>query len=310
MRLWQFGRLQGKKIKIDQELGDPLGLVNGSQVFSTMFRYDYKATSSYEIVLSTFGPQNYQQLCQLTIYMIDRPGACAQASKFLADRNVDILNSVSLSMISGVAMTWKMLADLSYYGDPAELKGEFEAQKKQHPSSLDKVDTLEISVSRISDRYSKGAAAGSKMVKTKQVKRKQKVPTVIQNNEFELPEEFLAELKDVKDGQPLMLVGDLDSFVLSMTMLDPSAKLVSASFVIPDKPGAINRVVEMLAKHNVNVVSLYTEVLVYYESMTLDIVVDVSKCDLALPDLRTSLEEVLSQQKGKYWVESLEPIGL
>lgn len=310
MRLWQFGRLQGTKIKIDQELGDPLGLVNGSQAFSTMFRYDYGEKSSYEVVLSTFGPENYRQLCQVTICMIDRPGACAQAAKFLADRNVDILNSVSLSMISGVAMTWRMLADLSYYGEPEELKAEFEAQKKQKPSSLDKVDALEISVSRISDRYSKGAAAGSKAVKTKQVKRKQKVPTVIQNNEFELPSEFLAELKDVKDGQPLMLVGDLDSYVLSITMMGPSAKLVSASFVIPDKPGAINRVVEMLAKHNVNIVSLYTEVLVYYESMTLDIVVDASRCDLAIPDLRSSLEGVLSQLKGRYGVESMEPIGL
>ncbi|WP_019176240.1 hypothetical protein [Methanomassiliicoccus luminyensis] len=310
MRLWQFGRLQGKKIKIDKELGDPLGLVNGSQVFSTMFRYDYGGASSYEIVLSTFGPENYRQLCQLTIHMIDRPGACAQASKFLADRNVDILNSVSLSTIPGVAMTWRMLADLSYYGEPEELRSEFEAQKKQRPSSLDKVDTLEMSVSRISDRYSKGAAVGSKVVKTKQVKRKQKAPTVIQNDEFELPAEFLAELKDVKDGQPLMLVGDHDSYVLSVTVMDPAAKLASASFVIPDKPGAINRVVDMLAKHGANVVSLYTEVLVYYESMTLDIVVDVSKCDLPLPDLRTALEGVLSQQKGRYWVESMEPIGL
>ncbi len=67
--------------------------------------------------------------------MIDSPGACAQVSKFLSDRNIDILNSVSLSIISNVCMVWKMLADLSYYGEPAELLTDFEALKKSNLGS-------------------------------------------------------------------------------------------------------------------------------------------------------------------------------
>jgi len=310
MRLWQFGRLQGRKIKIDEELGQALGLVNGSEVFSTMFRYDYSGRSSYELVLSTFGPENYRQLCQLTIHMIDKPGACAQASKFLADRNVDILNSVSLSTISGVSMTWKMLADLSYYGEPADLKAEFDALKKGRSSTVDMVDTMDIQISHIADRYNKGAAADSKTVKTKQIKRKGKLPTLIANNEFEVPEEFLAEVKEIRDGQPLMMVGDMDSYVLSITLMDQKAKLVRASLVIPDKPGAISRVAEILAKHSVNIVSLQSEVLVFYESMTLDIIADVSRCDLDVEKLRSSLEEVLALQKGKYFVDELQDITL
>lgn len=310
MRLWQFGRLRGNKIKIDEELGQALGLVNGSQVFSTMFRYDYNSLSSYELVLSTFGPENYRQLCQVTIHMIDRPGACAQASKFLAERNVDILNSVSLSTISGVSMTWKMLADLSYYGEPAELRAEFDGLKTTRSSTVDMVDTMDIQISHIADRYNKGAAADSRTVKTKLIKRKYKVPTLISNGEFEVPEEFLAELKDVKDGQPLMMVGDMDSYVLSITLMDAKAKLVRASLVIPDKPGAISRVADIMGKHNVNIVSLQSEVLVFYESMTLDIIADISKCDLDTEKLRTSLEEVLALQKGKYFVDDLQTITL
>ncbi len=310
MRLWQFGRLRGNKIKIDEELGQALGLVNGSQVFSTMFRYDYNSSSSYELVLSTFGPENYRQLCQVTIHMIDRPGACAQASKFLAERNVDILNSVSLSTISGVSMTWKMLADLSYYGEPAELKAEFDGLKKSRSSTVDMVDTMDIQISHIADRYNKGAAADSRTVKTKLIKRKHKVPTLISNGEFEVPEEFLAELKEVKDGQPLMMVGDMDSYVLSITLMDAKAKLVRASLVIPDKPGAISRVADILGKHNVNIVSLQSEVLVFYESMTLDIIADISQCDLDTEKLRASLDDVLALQKGKYFVDDLQAIAL
>ncbi len=310
MRLWQFGRLHGNKIKINEELGQALGLVNGSQVFSAMFRYDHNGSTSYELVLSTFGPENYRQLCQLTIQMIDKPGACAQASNFLADRNVDILNSVSLSNISGVSMTWKMLADLSYYGEPSELKAEFDSLNKARSSAVDLVDTIDIEVSHIADRYNKGAAAGSKTVKTKPIKRKHKTATIISHDEFEVPQEFLDEIKGLKDGQPLMFVGDMESYVLSITFLEPEAKLVRLSLVIPDKPGAIARVADTLGKHNINMVSLQSEVLVFYESMTLDIIADVSKSTVEEGKLRSSLEEVLALQKGRYFVDEIENIVL
>lgn len=310
MRLWQFGRLHGNKIKIDEELGQALGLVNGSQVFSAMFRYDHNGFTSYELVLSTFGPENYRQLCQLTIQMIDQPGACAQAAKFLSDRNVDILNSVSLSNISGVSMTWKMLADLSYYGEPSDLKAEFDVLKKQRSSSVDLVDTVDIQVSHIADRYTKGAAVGSKTVRTKPIKRKHKASTIIANGEFEVPPEFLDEVDGLKDGQPLMMVGDVESYVLSVTLLDPQVKLVRASLVIPDKPGAIARVAEVMQRNGVNMVSLESEVLVFYESMTLDIIADVSAAGIGPEKLRSALEETLTMEKGKYFVDQMESIEL
>jgi predicted amino acid-binding ACT domain protein len=308
MRLWQFGRLHGNKIRIDEELGQALGLVNGSQVFSAMFRYDHSGSTSYELVLSTFGPENYRQLCQLTIQMIDEPGACAQAAKFLSDRNVDILNSVSLSNISGVEMTWKMLADLSYYGEPSELKAEFDALKRSRSSSLELVDTLDIQISHIADRYNKGAAAGSKTVRTKPIKTKHKASTIIANGEFEVPPEFLTEVEGLKDGQPLMMVGDMESYVLSVTLLEPEVKLVRASLVIPDKPGAIARVAEVMQKNGVNMVSLESEVLVFYESMTLDIIADVSAAGIGPEKLRSALEETFTMEKGKYFVDQLESI--
>ncbi|MBM4237102.1 MAG: hypothetical protein FJ151_01285, partial [Euryarchaeota archaeon] len=66
MRLWDFVRMRDSKVKIGEKIGKPLGLVDGSQVFSTVFRYDYNGRSSYEIVLSTFGPENYREICDAT----------------------------------------------------------------------------------------------------------------------------------------------------------------------------------------------------------------------------------------------------
>jgi len=307
---WSFRvmDMNGNSITIDQEIGEPLGLVNGSQVFSTMFRYEGKDTSSHEIVLSTFGPENYRLLYDLTINMIDQPGACAQASKFLADRNVDILNSESLSMISGAVMVWKMLVDLSYFGEPDDLIAEFSSAKRNSPSSLDKVDSMKLSESHIADRYTKGAISASRTIKTKMIKRKSRTPSQIRKNEFVIPEEFMAELGSEVDGRPFMMVGDMNSYVLSITMLDPSVRLISVNMTVPDKPGAIHQVADAMSRSNVNLLMLHTKVLNYYESMSLDVVADVSKCSVSLDELRARIEVALSSFKSPSEVGPFKPI--
>jgi len=308
MRLWDFGRLKGNKVRISEKLGRPLGLVDGSQVFSTVFRYSYNGSRSYEIVLSTFGPENYRRICQATFYMLDAPGACASISRFLGERNIDILNSVSLSMISDVCMVWKMLIDLSYYGDEEELLSEFDRLKTEGTSLLEKVDALEVEPSHISDRYTKGVAPASSSVRTKVVRKLTKTPSNISEGWFEIPQDHLEMFEGLEEDQPLMMVGDTDSWVLSITFLRPETKLVEIGFVIPDRPGAINEVTQKLAGHSINLLSVYTKVLVYYEKMTLVVVADISKCGLDAGGLKSSLEDFVSTFGGKYELSTFKEI--
>lgn len=308
MRLWDFGRLRENRVRIGERIGRPLGLVDGSQVFSTMFRYDHNGSRSYEIVLSTFGPENYRRICQATFYMIDVPGACAQISRFMGDRNIDILNSVSLSMISNVCMVWKMLVDLSYYGDHDELLSEFQRLKSERDPSLDKIDVLEISPSNISDRYTKGVAPESSSVRTRVVRRMHRTPSMIVNGEFEIPKEYIDLLDDLRKDHPLMLVGDTDSWVLSITLLKPETRLIDLEFIIPDRPGAIQKVTEFLARYDINLLMVYTKVLVYYEKMTLEVVADVSGCPVDLEELKRETETFLMGLRGGYGLAQMEPI--
>jgi len=309
MRLWQFGRLRGSKIKIKEEIGRRLGLVDGSQVFSTMFRYDHNGSSSYEIVLSTFGPENYRQICSATFYMVDKPGACAQVSQFLGEKNIDILNSVSLSVISSVCMVWKMLVDLSYYGEPEALKAEFDQLKRTGSSKLEKVDAIDLEVSHISDRYTKGAAPISSSVRTRAVRAKKGSSRIV-DGEFQIPDDYMRSLSGVEDGQPLMMVGDTESWVLSITFLNQDARLLGIKLIIPDRPGAISDVTGLLASHNINLVAVHTKVLVYYESMELEVVADISKTDADGEWLRSSLIDWISKQKGRYSLTSFHPVEL
>lgn len=308
MRLWDFGRLRSNKVRIGERVGKPLGLVDGSQVFSTMFRYDHNGRHSYEIVLSTFGPENYRQICDATFYMLDVPGACAQIAKFLGERNIDILNSVSLSMISNVTMMWKMLVDLSYYGDYGTLKDEFDRLKRDRSPILEKVEAMEIVPSHISDRYTKGVVAPTAIGRTRTSRKIHRTPSIIRGGEFEIPADYIGMIEGVGEGQLVMMVGDTDSWVLSLTFLDPETRLMEIDFKIPDRPGAIYEVTSALAEHSINLISVYTKVLVYYDTMTLELVADVTKSGLSTEEIWKTMNELLGRLRGKYELTACDPI--
>lgn len=308
MRLWEFGRMNNSRVKIGEKLGNPLGLVDGCQVYTTMFRYDFNGNTGYEIVLSTFGPENYRQICEATFYMLDVPGSCAQVAKFLSERNIDILNSDSVSMISNVTMVWKMLIDLSYFGELPQLQEDFDLLKKQKSSSVSNIDTMEIKESRISDRYTKGTSGRGQMVKVKALKKASKAPSMVKNGEIEIPADYLKLLEGVKDGDPVMMVGDTDAWVLSLTFMKPTVKLAQIDIEIPDKPGSIFEVTNQLAKFDINLLALHTKVLVYFEKMTMEMVADVGKYPGGVTALKDGLQTMLSGLKGNYKLSALKEI--
>lgn len=281
MKLWDFSRVKDGKVRIGDMIRRRLGLEDGSQVYSTLFRYEHNGSKGHEMVLSTFGPENYRELCNLTFHMIDAPGACAQAAKFLADRNVDILNSVSVSMTCGISMVWKMLVDLSYYGDSTQLVEDFAALRRSSPAALSKVESMEISHSHISDRYTKGMTGPQpSKIRVKPLRRVARSPSLISEGSFTIPKDYLEHLEGVKEGTPVMMVGDVDSWVLSISFLPERAKLAEMSFEIPDKPGAIHRTTEALAAQEVNLLAVQSRVLVYGQRMVLDVVADIGGSDL------------------------------
>jgi len=291
MKLWDFGRVKDGKVRIGDKVRQRLGLEDGSQVYSTLFRYEQNGTRGHEMVLSTFGPENYRELCNLTFYMIDAPGACAQAAKFLADRNIDILNSVSVSMTCGISMVWRMLVDLSYYGDSTQLMEEFSSARRSSPASLSKVEGLEMHTSHVSDRYTKGfTSPQASKIKVKTLRKVSRSPSAIKDHSFTIPQDYMEHLEGVREGTPVMMVGDADSWVLSMSFLPNDCQLAEMSFEIPDKPGAIFKVTEALAAHNVNLLAVQSRVLIYGQKMVMDVVADLSHAG----DLEKISRETLS----------------
>ncbi|OGS51750.1 MAG: hypothetical protein A3K75_06475 [Euryarchaeota archaeon RBG_13_61_15] len=272
MKLLDFGRMENGKITISEKIGEPLGLVDGSEVFSSMFRYEIEDRGTFEIVLSPFGPENYREIAYVTMEVRDQPGALAQAAGFLKSRNVDILNSETVSSIPNVIMVWEMLVDLSFFGDSLSLKKEFDEAKHSKDPALSLVDQLAVESSDLSTRYARGAVTGNQMVKVKALRKTEKKASLIKDGCFELPQAYTNFLG--KTSAPIMLVGEPDSWILSIVFLNDDSRLVHMRVDLPDRPGAIYEIMNVLGEQSINVLAGYTNVLVYYEKMTCELVVD------------------------------------
>ncbi len=272
MKLLDFGRMEAGKVKISQGVGEPLGLTDGSEVFSSMFRYEIDGKGAFEIVLSPFGPENYREIAYITFQVRDVPGALAQAAQFLKTRNIDILNSETVSSIPNVVMVWEMLVDLSFFGDSSSLIKEFDDAKAAKDQGVTLVDVMAIETSDLSTRYTRGAVAGNDQIKVKALRKTEKKASLIKDGSFELPQAYLNFLG--RSSSPVMLVGEPDSWILSIVFLNDDSKLARIKVDIPDRPGAIYEVMKALGDESVNVLAGYTNVLVYYERMTCELVVD------------------------------------
>ena len=261
------------KIRISPKIGEPLGLVDGSEVFSSMFKYEGNGKSSFEIVISNFGPENYREIAYVTFQVRDVPGALSQAAQFMKTRNIDILNSETVSSIPNVAMIWEMLADLSFFGDSLALKKEFDDAKHAGDPNLSMVDCLCVEASDLATRYTRGAAIESEKIKTKALRKTEKKATMIKDGLFEMPQAYMNFLG--KDSAPIMLIGEPDTWILSIAFLSDDVLPYKLSVDLPDRPGAIFEIMKALGEESINVLAGYTNVLVYYERMTCELVIDL-----------------------------------
>lgn len=307
MKLWDFGRMESGRVIISPKVGEPLGLVNGSEVFSSMFKYECGEKEAYEIVLSPFGPEDYREIAYVTIQIRDEPGALSQASQFLKSLNIDILNSETVSSIPNAVMIWEMLVDLSFFGDSSSLKNEFETAKTAADPSLSLVDCLYVESSDIATRYTRGASLDSSAVKTRALRKTEKNASIIEDGAFELPQAYRNFLG--RDSSPVMLIGDPDSWILSVVFLDDGTKLFKIKVDLPDRPGSVHEVMKALGDESINVVAGYTNVLVYYERMTCELVIDLKGSSLrSADDLKGILGSKISGLGPQFALAGFSPV--
>jgi hypothetical protein len=80
---------------------------------------------------------------------------------------------------------------------------------------------------------------------------------------------------------------------------------------IPDRPGAIFEVMKVFGDEDLNVIAGYTNVLVYYERMSCEFVIDLRAASVkGKSDLEAVLKNKISALGPQFCLASLESIKL
>ena len=302
MKIWEYAKVDGSSIKIDNWMSDAMGIVDGGCVYSTLFKHPEQGPKDYEIMLSMFPQENYRTLSHITMYLDDVPGSSAQAAEFLASKGINVLNSVSLNGISDTVIVWKLMADLNFAGEGDLLSDSFKSLKSAEDPSVSKIIMIEIKPAEIGRLFKSNHSEGGK------TELRRGYPSTITDGCFDITETYGDILPDM-DGQLVLMTMDADTWVMSITFFKEGTNLVKASLSIPDCPGAITQALSVIAGWNVNLISVFSKIKVCYQSMNLELFMDVGKCEFAPDELRVKLEEALGELNGEFGIVEFKEIA-
>ncbi|MDR1691101.1 MAG: ACT domain protein [Candidatus Methanoplasma sp.] len=302
MKNWEFTKIENNKIRMDKRLTDIMGLVDGGYIYSSLFKYPDKGPKRYELILSMYPQENFRALTHIDVYMEDVPGSTVQSAKFLGEQGINILNSVSLNGISETMIIWNIMCELNFAGEGEIIKERFSKLKSEGDPSVSLIKYISIkpaNIGRIFRRESDG--------ETKEEIRHGS-PITFHSESFDLSAEYGDILNDV-EGTEVMMIVDPSSWLVSVVFFKKDTKLVKINISIPDSPGTINIALGLLAKENINIVSVFSKVVIAYQTMSLEVVADMKNSGLTPDGLRNMLNEYLSKQNGIFKIEGISSLG-
>ena len=302
MKSWEFTKIENNRIKIDSWLSDAMGLVDGGCVYSTLFKYPEAGPKRYELILSMYPQENFRTLAQVTVFAEDVPGSTVQSAKFLTDQKIRILNSVSLTGISDTTIIWNILADLNFAGEGELIKERFAELKESDDPSVDKINHISIKPANIGRMFREKSDLGN--LKTELRKG---APVTFDNGSFDISTEYGDILNDV-DGQEVMITLDPGSWLVSIVFFKPNTNLVKINLNVPDCMGSIDSALSMLAEVGINLISVFTKVIISYQTMDIEVVADLKDSKISIDELRTKLPEHLSKQNGIFELKGIQTL--
>jgi len=303
MKNWEFTRIHGNKIRIDKWLTDVMGLVEGGYIYSSLFKYPDKGPKRYELILSMYPQENFRTLNHIDMYMEDLPGATVQSSRFLADQGINILNSVSLNGISETTIIWNIMCELNFAGEGEIIKERFAKLKAENDPRVSLIKYVSIKPANIGRMFRKEDAEG-------QIKEEVRhgSPTTFLGGTFDLSLEYGDILNDV-DGTEVMITVDPYSWLVSVVFFRKDTKLIRVNVNIPDCPGSIDTALRPLAQEKINLISIFSKVMISYQTMSLEVVADMKNSGKTIPQLKDSLDKYLEEQNGIFKLIDISGLG-
>ena len=183
------------------------------------------------------------------------------------------------------------MADMNFAGEGEMLLEKFKELKEQNDPSVSKIKRIELKPADIG-RLFKG-----KVEETGKEEIRRGYPTTIRNGCFDIAEVYGDILPNI-DGKNVLITMDADSWVCSITLFKEETKLVKVGMEIPDCPGSITQALSIIADWNVNLISVFSKVKICYETMSLELVMDICKSDKTASEIRDLLPNAMKDLNG------------
>ena len=136
---------------------------------------------------------------------------------------------------------------------------------------------------------------------------KRAAPVTFKDGAYDLSIEYGDILKDV-DGQTVLLLADLSSWMVSVTFFKKETKLVKMELEIPDCPGSQGQALEWIASTNINLISIFSKVKISYQTTALELVADFSTCKYTIDEMRDEMPKALEKLNGIFELKGFEEL--
>lgn len=303
MKSWEFTKVENNRIRIDDWLADSMGIVDGGYVYSTLFKYPGSGPKRYELILSMYPQENFRTLAQVTVYAEDIPGSTVQASRFLSDRQIRVLNSVSLTGISDTTIVWNILADLNFAGEGELIEEKFQEMKAAGDPRVDKIKYVSIKPAQIGRIFKSGDESSLK------TELRHGAPITFEDGAFDLSKEYGDILDDV-DGSEVMITLDPTSWLVSVVFFKKQTDLVRIEMHVPDCLGSIDSALSILAECGINLISVFTKVMIAYQTMDIEVVADLKDSTVSESQLSEILPQHLGKQNGVFELKAIQRLRM
>lgn len=302
MKNWEFTRIEDNKIKMDKWITDIMGLTEGGYIYSSLFKYPDTGPKRYELILSMYPQENFRTLTHIDVYMEDVPGSTVQSAKFLAEQGVNILNSVSLNGISETTIIWNIMCELNFAGEGEIIKERFLRRKAENDPSVSLIKYISIKPANIGRMFRKESDG--------QVKDgiRHGSPITFHSGSFDLNIEY-GDILNEAEGTEVMITVDPQSWLVSVVFFRPETKLIRVNINIPDCPGSIDVALGPLAEEDINIISVFSKIVISYQMMSLEVVADMKNSRLSIEELKKKYEEYLSVQNGVFEIVDVSALG-
>lgn len=246
--------------------------------------------------------ENFRTLTHIDVYMEDMPGATVQSAKFLGEQGINILNSVSLNGISETTIIWNIMCELNFAGEGEIIKERFSKLKADGDPSVAMIKYISIKPANIGRMFRREMEG--------QIKEEVRhgSPITFHSGSFDISTEYGDILNDV-EGTEVMVTVDPYSWLVSVVFFKQDTKLIRVNINIPDCPGTINVALEPLAKENINIISVFSKIVISYQMMSLEVVADMKNSSLSIDELQSMLDEYLSKQNGVFEIVDISSLG-